>query len=157
MRIYTDGSCLLNDSSVGGPSGLGYVILHSGSEVKKSIGYYRSTNNRMELLAIILPLEELQFPTSVEIITDSQYSIDGATLWIYSWLKRKWKTKDGKPVANSDLFKRLHELLKFHDVKFTKVKGHSNDYYNEMCDQLAKAGAHRPTEVDFGFIAKTKK
>ena len=151
--IYTDGSCLDNSRfKGGGPGGLGFVVLYNGLEYQTSVGYFRTTNNRMEMMAIVHALEEIQTPSEIEIRTDSQYTIDCVTKYYYGWVRKGWVTGNGTAVQNQDLIKRIRGLMGFHDVKFTKVKGHSGDYYNEMCDKLAKEGAGNPTEVDIGFV-----
>lgn len=151
--IYTDGSNLANNRNAGGgPGGIGCVILYNGMEHQISLGYFRTTNNRMEMLAIIHALEEIQDPSEIEIRTDSEYTINCVTKWYYSWVKNNWISSSGSKVQNRDLIIQIRNLMKFHDVKFTKVKGHSGDYYNELCDKLAKEGAKNPTMIDLGFI-----
>lgn len=155
--IYTDGSALDNNRKTGGgPGGIGYVVLFNGLEHQYSLGFFKTTNNRMEMMAIIHVLEEIQTPSEVEIRTDSQYTIDCVTKYYFGWVKRGWITSLGAPVQNQDLIKRIRGLMAYHDVKFTKVKGHSGDYYNELCDKLAKEGSANPTEVDVGFISSLK-
>lgn len=152
-HVHTDGSCLENNANTGGgPGGIGCVIVHNGIEIQRSLGFYKTTNNRMEMMAIVYMLEELQEPTEVEIFTDSEYTINCVTKWYWGWVAKKWITGSGKPVQNKDLVIRIRALMGYHDVKFNKVKGHSGDYYNELCDKLAKEGAANPTEIDVGFL-----
>lgn len=151
FHIHTDGSCLLNVST-GGPGGIGCVVVHNGMELQRSLGFYKTTNNRMEMMAIVYMLEELQEPTEAIIYTDSQYTIDCVTKWFWGWRAKKWVTGTGKPVQNKDLILRIRALMDYHDIKFVKVKGHSGEYFNELCDKLAKAAAANPTEIDVGFL-----
>ena len=118
-----------------------------------SAGYRSTTNNRMELLAVIVALERLKRPSSVTIYTDSQYVAkainDG---WLQGWIKRGWKKSNRKPVENIDLWKRLLPLLDTHDVTFRWIRGHSEIPENERCDQLAVAAATGgELKVDEGF------
>lgn len=156
FSIFTDGSCLDNNSE-GGPGGLAYIGIYNGKEYSSSLGFYKTTNNRMELLATIKPLEELQEPTRVVIYTDSQYTINCVTLWHFAWRKRGWVNKEGNPVLNIDLIKRLLSLMSIHKVTFIKVKAHIGIKYNEIVDELAKLAANNPTEIDYGFIPKSKR
>ncbi|XP_050340425.1 ribonuclease H-like [Bactrocera neohumeralis] len=110
----------------------------------------------MEFQGIILPLEEIQVPSEIEVVTDSQYVINSMTKWIYGWERKGWIKGDGNPVGNLDLIKRLQALMRYHSIKFTWVRGHSGDYYNEICDQLALQAAKSPTEVDVGFLSRLK-
>lgn len=149
---YTDGSKLGESTTDGGPGGWGFHAIFGESIVEKSCGYFKTTNNRMEILAIISFLEEFQEPTKVTIRSDSQYTIDAVTKWIYGWIKNDWVTSQGQPVKNKDLFERLFKLVKFHTVKFEKVKAHSGIVGNERADELAKEAAGNPTLVDEGYI-----
>lgn len=152
-HIHTDGSCLKNIPS-GGPGGIGCVVVYNGLEIERSVGFYRTTNNRMEMMAIVMMLEELQQPTEVMIFTDSEYTINSVTKWVYGWMRNNWISSTGKPVQNKDLVIRIWNLMRYHDVRFTKVKGHSGEYFNELCDKLAKEAAKNPTMVDEGFIVR---
>lgn len=158
VTIYTDGSAIGNNGSeeIVSPGGIAYVILYNGIEMQGSRGYFNTTNNRMELLAIITPLEELQVQTEVEIITDSMISIKSMTEWGESWRKRGWRTARGQKVKNLDLIFRLRDLMSYHTVSYTWVKGHDGDYYNELCDSLALKAAKNPTEIDEGFLSRFK-
>lgn len=162
-HIYTDGSCLDNNPS-GGPGGLAWVASYGDLKAEKSRGFFKSTNNRMEIMAVIDALSQLQDPAIVKIYTDSQYTIDGATKWVWGWIKNGWKrqvrTQSGQmvqeDVKNNDLFKRLHALTRFHKVEFIKVKAHSGVPDNERCDVLAKQAASKPNEIDEGFIPRPR-
>lgn len=149
---YSDGSRLGESGTDGGPGGWGYHAIFGDQIVEKSCGYFKTTNNRMEILAIISFLEEFQEPTKVTIRTDSQYTIDSVTKWIYGWIKNNWVTSQGQPVKNKDLFERLFKLVKFHTVTFEKVKAHSGIIGNERADELAKEAAGNPTLGDEGYI-----
>ncbi len=134
IEIFTDGACSGNP----GPGGWG-AILRKGASIKEISGAEHSTtNNRMELLAAINALEALKRPCKVSLTTDSQYVKNGITQWIFGWKKKDWKKSDNKPVINVDLWKRLDELAKLHDIKWHWVKGHSGHAENERCDELAR-------------------
>ncbi len=158
-HIYTDGSCLDNNPA-GGPGGWAWVATFGDIKVEGSKGYFKSTNNRMEIMAVIEALSQLQEPSVVKIYTDSQYTIDGATKWVYGWIRKGWirTTQFGvtEEVKNKDLFQRLHLLTRFHKVEFIKVKAHCGIPDNERCDVLAKQAARNPTDIDEGFIPKIK-
>ncbi len=154
--IYTDGSSLGNP----GPGGLGIVMLYvkDGKVLKKkeySEGYKLTTNNRMELLAVIRALQMLNenaLGMPVEIYTDSQYVSNAINK---NWLD-KWVRTGYKKVKNPDLWKQLVPLLnKFKNVKFVWIKGHNNDFYNERCDVLAKNAANGATAEDKGYVLST--
>lgn len=158
-HIYTDGSCLDNNPG-GGPGGFAWVASFGDCIVEGSRGYFKTTNNRMEQMAIIDCLSQIQEPSVVKIYTDSQYSIDCVTKWIYGWLRKNWvrTTQFGvtEEVKNKDLIQRLYALTRYHKVEFIKVKAHCGIPLNERCDVLAKAAASKPTDVDEGFIPKSK-
>jgi len=135
--IYSDGSSLSNP----GKSGYG-AVLKWGDTVKQiSQGYHLSTNNRMELMGAIAPLELLKRPVDVEFHTDSMYVIDGITKWIKNWKKRGWKDSKKQPVKNGDLWVRLDEASSKHNITWKHVKAHSGIELNERCDKLAKEAA----------------
>lgn len=144
VKIYTDGAARGNPD---GPGGYGAVLLYmdpEGKIYKKEIsaGYKKTTNNRMELMAVIRSLQELNRPCSVELYSDSKYVVDAFNQkWIESWVKRGWRKADGKPVKNSKLWKELLEAMKPHKVQFIWVKGHDGHMLNERCDQLATSAA----------------
>ncbi|HEY2273796.1 MAG TPA: ribonuclease HI [Jatrophihabitantaceae bacterium] len=136
--IYTDGSCKRNPD---GPGGWG-AVLSSGSHVKELHGGSPSTtNNRMELTAVIEALNALKQPCDVELFTDSQYVRNGITTWITNWKKRGWTTTDKKAVKNSDLWRALDRAARRHRIDWRWVKGHSGDPGNERADELANQGA----------------
>ena len=132
--IYTDGACTGNP----GPGGWG-AILTSGSHRKElKGGEDHTTNNRMELMGAISALEALKGPSNVELHTDSKYVQQGISQWIHGWKRNGWKTADKKPVKNTDLWQRLDEAMKHHDVKWHWVKGHAGHDMNERADELAR-------------------
>jgi len=153
FHIYTDGSCLDNNPK-GGPGGWAYVASYGDLRIERSAGYIKSTNNRMEIMAIIEGLSDLHEKTDVKIYTDSQYTIDAMSKWIYGWMRNNWKTRNDEDVKNKDLFQTLFPLIKYHKVEFIKVKAHCGIELNERCDVLAKEAAANPTLVDTGFIPK---
>ena len=131
--IYTDGACSGNP----GPGGWGSVLLYNGHRREMSGGDAETTNNRMEMMAVIQALESLKRPCSVMIYTDSVYVMKGITEWIEQWKKRGWKTAAKKPVKNVELWQRLEQAIHPHEVKWTWVKGHSGVPENERADELA--------------------
>jgi ribonuclease HI len=136
VLIYTDGACKGNP----GPGGWG-VWLRSGEHQKELFGGDKlTTNNRMELTAVIEALASLKRPCKVTIYTDSQYVRQGITTWIHGWKARGWTTADKKPVKNVELWQRLDILNASHHVSWKWVKGHSGDPGNERADQLANKG-----------------
>jgi ribonuclease HI len=136
VLIYTDGACRGNP----GPGGWG-VWMRSGNHEKELFGGERmTTNNRMELTAVIEALASLKRRCTVIIYTDSEYVRNGITSWIHGWKSRDWKTADRKPVKNVDLWQRLDALRGAHDVDWRWVKGHAGDPGNERADQLANRG-----------------
>jgi ribonuclease HI len=140
VRLFTDGACSGNP----GPGGWGYILRHpgSGSEKEASGGAPETTNNQMELQAVISGLTALTKPSRVEVVTDSTYVAKGALEWLPNWKRNGWKRKDGKrlvPIKNLDLWRELDSQLARHDVQFSLVKGHSGHPENERCDELAVA------------------
>jgi ribonuclease HI len=141
LYAYTDGACSGNP----GPGGWGALLIaRDGNTVVKqrelSGGEAETTNNRMELLAAINALKTLDRDTALTIITDSVYVKDGITKWIHGWKARGWKTAAKKPVKNEDLWRRLDEATKRHNVTWEWVKGHAGHPENEKADELARAG-----------------
>ena len=134
VDIFTDGACSGNP----GPGGWGTIIRYNGHEKELSGGDRDTTNNRMEMMACISGLNALKEECSVTITTDSNYVKDGITKWITNWKKRGWKTADGKPVKNQDLWMLLDSLTTTHTVQWKWVKGHSGHPENERCDELAR-------------------
>ena len=138
---YTDGACSGNP----GPGGWGVLLLaRDGDDVLKerelSGGEPQTTNNRMELLAAISALETLGRQTAITVVTDSAYVKNGVTQWIFGWKRNGWKTADGKPVKNVDLWQRLDEAQRSHKVTWEWIKGHAGHPENERADALARAG-----------------
>lgn len=151
VEIFTDGSCLGNP----GKGGIGILLRYQGRERQISQGYLLTTNNRMELLAVIEALNALKEPCRVQLHSDSQYMQNGIQKWIFNWKKNNWKTSDKKPVKNQDLWIALDNAIQRHQVEWQWVKGHSGHYENEICDQLAKQGANNPTLEDSGYLPTT--
>ena len=137
--IHTDGSCLGNP----GPGGWAAVLCYGTREKEISGGEASTTNNRMELLAVIMALETLKRPVKACVISDSNYMKDGITKWIKTWKRNGWKTAARKPVANQDLWQRLDAAAARHDVRWQWVKGHAGDEMNERCDDLARSEAEK--------------
>lgn len=150
FEIWTDGSCAQGGKSCG-PGGVGIYMVFGSAELRISKGYFLTTNNRMELLSILIALESLQDKTEVKIYTDSQYSIDAISKNIWKWMRNGWKKADKSPVKNKDLILKIFKLLRYHKVTLIKVKGHSGDTGNEIVDKLAKEGTANPTLTDYGF------
>ena len=134
VDIFTDGACSGNP----GPGGWGAVLRFAGKEKELSGGEKNTTNNRMELTAVIKALEALKEPCEVRLVTDSKYVADGLTKgWARSWQKNGWRKADKKPALNSDLWERLLNLTDIHGVTVEWVKGHAGHPENERCDRLA--------------------
>ncbi len=144
VQLFTDGACRGNP----GPGGWAYILKHpsTGTQKENADGSPQTTNNQMELQAVISGLQVLKRRSRVEIITDSVYVASGCTKWMPNWKANEWRRREGKrwkPVKNVDLWRKLDELLSEHDVSFTVVKGHSGHPENERCDDLAVAAAAR--------------
>ena len=134
IQIFTDGACSGNP----GPVGWGAVLRYNGVEKELSGGEKETTNNRMELTAVISALKALKEPCEVTLTTDSKYVCDSVVRgWVYSWQKNNWRKSDKKPALNVDLWEQLLELLEKHNVTFNWVKGHAGHPENERCDKLA--------------------
>jgi len=134
--VYTDGACKGNP----GPGGWG-VLLRWGDHAKELFGgEAQTTNNRMELTAVIEALAALKQRCEVAIYTDSEYVRNGITTWIHNWKQRGWRTADKKPVKNIELWQRLDALASQHDVRWHWVRGHNGDPGNERADELANMG-----------------
>jgi ribonuclease HI len=136
VEIFGDGACRGNP----GPGGWGVIIRFNDNEKELWGGEAATTNNRMELTAVIRGLEALKRPSRVQVFTDSQYVQKGMTSWIHSWKRKGWKTADRKPVKNEDLWRRLDELRSQHQVEWHWVKGHAGHPENERADELANRG-----------------
>jgi len=136
VEVYADGACKGNP----GAGGWG-VLLVCGEQTKELFGGEpRTTNNRMELTAVIRAIEALKRSVRVRIHTDSQYVQKGITIWIHDWKKRGWRTADKKPVKNVDLWRRLDELAAQHEIEWMWIKGHAGHPGNERADALANLG-----------------
>ena len=135
VTIYTDGACSGNP----GPGGWGTILMYKDIKKEISGGNKNTTNNVMELTAVIEGLKMLKFPCEVKIYSDSAYVVNAFTQkWIYGWLKNGWKTSNKEDVKNKELWQELYEFTKVHDIEFIKVKGHSDNEYNNRCDELAR-------------------
>lgn len=153
IQIYTDGSCL------GNPGAGGYAAILRFAETDKEVsgGFCLTTNNRMEILAVIEALNSLKESCYVDLYTDSQYVANAIEKkWLINWKKNGWKTANKKPVKNQDLWLRLDSQLEKHEVHFHWVKGHAGHMENERCDILAREEAMRPElPHDTGFIPES--
>ncbi|MFP5464716.1 MAG: ribonuclease HI [Gammaproteobacteria bacterium] len=136
VQIFADGACRGNP----GPGGWGALLRYGEQERELWGGEAHTTNNRMELTAVIRALEVLQRPSRLHIVTDSQYVLHGITQWLAGWKRRGWRTADGKPVKNQELWERLDELLAPHQAEWTWVRGHTGHPENERADALANRG-----------------
>jgi ribonuclease HI len=144
VHLFTDGACRGNP----GPGGWGYILRHltTGTEKDASGGEAMTTNNRMELTAVVMGLRALKRPCKIELFTDSVYVGKGISEWMAKWKQNGWKRSEGgkfKPVKNVELWQQLDELLSRHKVQYTRVAGHSGHPENERCDQLAVEASHR--------------
>jgi len=136
VTLYTDGACSGNP----GPGGWGAILEYNGTEKELSGGESQTTNNRMELTAVIKGLQALKEPCIVELYSDSKYVIDGLQKgWAESWRKNGWKKADKKPALNPDLWEVLLDLTHIHHISYHWVKGHAENPKNNRCDQLAVA------------------
>ena len=136
VEIYSDGACRGNP----GPGGWGALLRFRNAEKELWGGEAQTTNNRMELTAVIRALEALERPSRVRVVTDSQYVQKGISEWLPSWKRRGWRTADRKPVKNDDLWKQLDALNSRHQVEWQWVKGHAGHPENERADALANKG-----------------
>ena len=152
VLIYTDGSSRGNP----GPGGYGALLICGDHSKELSGGYQETTNNRMELLAVITALESLKQPCEVEITSDSRYVINAMDKgWINGWHSRGWAKADKKPLKNTDLWKRIHTAIQPHTIKWNWVKGHAGNRHNERCDLLATTAADaKNLPPDKGYIAQ---
>ncbi|MBE7089120.1 MAG: ribonuclease HI [Clostridiales bacterium] len=132
--LYTDGACSGNP----GVGGWGAVLIYKGHEKEIFGAQEQTTNNRMELTAVIEGLKCLKEPCEVEVYSDSAYTVNAfVNGWVYAWQQNDWKKADNKQVINIDLWQELLSLTKIHKVEFFKVKGHADNEYNNLCDKLA--------------------
>ncbi|WP_420384051.1 ribonuclease HI [Novosphingobium sp.] len=137
VEIFTDGACKGNP----GKGGWGALLRIGGHEKELSGSDPATTNNRMEMMAVLRAFEALREPCAVRLHTDSRYVIDGMTKWMFGWIKKGWKTADNKPVKNEDLWRALAEAAKGHKVDWIWVKGHAGHVENERVDKLASDAA----------------
>ena len=140
VHLFTDGACSGNP----GPGGWAYILRHptTGKQLEQSDGERETTNNRMELTAVIEGLSALKMPSHVELFTDSVYVGKGMSEWLAKWKANGWQRKEGKrmvPVKNEELWRRLDQLLQTHQVRYTRVVGHSGHPENDRVDELAVA------------------
>jgi ribonuclease HI len=141
IKIYTDGGCLGNP----GPGGYGAVLLYNKHRKELSGGFRLTTNNRMELTAVVEGLKALKYPCQVALYSDSQYVVDAINKgWLVRWRNRNWKKSNKEPVKNIDLWQKVWDLCQKHQVTFIWVKGHAGNAENERCDQLAMQAASQP-------------
>lgn len=147
VEIFTDGSCLGNP----GRGGIGVLLRYKGHEKTLSKGFQLTTNNRMELLAVIEALSLLKEPCQVVLSSDSQYMKNGIQQWMANWKRNNWLTSNKTPVKNQDLWIRLDQAIAPHQLEWQWVKGHSGHRENEICDELARSAAQNPTLVDDGY------
>lgn len=136
IEIYTDGACSGNP----GPGGWGAVLRYNGVEKELKGGEADTTNNRMELKAATEALNALKSPCEVDLYTDSNYVRDGISGWIHGWKRNGWRTADKKAVKNAELWQRLDELRRLHNVDWRWIKGHAGHVENERADELARQG-----------------
>lgn len=133
--IYTDGACSGNP----GPGGWGSILMYKGNKKEISGGLPNTTNNIMEITAVLEALKMLKYECEVEVYSDCAYVVNAFNNgWIYNWRRNNWKTADKKPVKNQELWEELYALTKKHKVTFIKVKGHSDNEFNNRCDELAR-------------------
>ena len=136
VEIYTDGACRGNP----GPGGWGVLLRYGDVDKQLYGGEHLTTNNRMELKAVIEALSALSKPCKVTLTSDSTYVLKGISEWLPNWKKRGWRTAGKKPVKNGDLWKTLDDLAEMHEIEWHWVKGHSGHIENELVDQLANRG-----------------
>ncbi len=135
VTLYTDGACSGNP----GVGGYGGILIYGEVSLEYSGAENETTNNRMEVMAVIVGLKRLKYPCKVEVYSDSAYTVNAFNEgWIFAWKKNNWKKADGKAVQNVDLWEELYALTKEHEVTFHKVAGHADDALNNRCDALAR-------------------
>ena len=136
VTLYTDGACSGNPG-IGGYAG---ILIYGDIQKEYNGAEASTTNNRMEVLAVIVGLKRLKYPCKVEVYSDSAYTVNAfSEKWIYGWKKSGWKKADGKPVLNEDLWRELYDSTVVHEVTFHKVAGHADNALNNRCDELARA------------------
>jgi ribonuclease HI len=144
VQLFTDGACSGNP----GPGGWAFILRHlaSGKEMESSGGEAQTTNNRMEMMAVIRGLEAFKRPTDVEIVSDSIYVLKGLSEWMPKWKLNGWQRREGgrlKPIKNEDLWRQLDALAAMHRIRFTHIRGHQGHVENERCDTLAVAACQK--------------
>ncbi|MEX2177033.1 MAG: ribonuclease HI [Pirellulaceae bacterium] len=144
VLLYTDGACSGNP----GPGGWAYILRHTATDkvLEGSGGERETTNNRMELQAVIEGLTALKRPCNLELFTDSEYVRKGLSEWMVGWKRNGWKKREKgtlKPIKNADLWQQLDQLVPLHQIKFTRVAGHSGHPENDRCDELAVAACRQ--------------
>ena len=139
LKIWTDGSCLGNP----GPGGWAFVATDGTNIAQRSGGEKDTTNNRMELMAVLRALTAAHRHKELEIHTDSQYVKNGMQVWIKNWRKNNWRTADKKPVKNQDLWQQLDDIAGKMKIHWVWVRGHNGNELNEMCDELARGAAEK--------------
>jgi ribonuclease HI len=139
VEIYTDGACSGNP----GPGGWGAILRYGDHEKEMNGGENPTTNNRMEMMAVIESLSALTKPCEIDIYTDSVYVKDGVTKWLEGWKAKNWRTASKKPVKNQDLWERIDSEIARHNIQWHWVKGHAGHPENERADELARAGIVR--------------
>ena len=145
VTIYTDGACSGNP----GPGGYAGILMYLGVEKVVSGGEISTTNNRMEILAVIESLKKLKEPCEVDLYSDSQYVVDAFLKdWITNWQNNNWKTANKSLVKNVDLWEELLSLTKKHKVNFIKVKGHADNEFNNRCDEIARNEIKKFANID---------
>ena len=148
VEVYTDGACSGNP----GPGGYG-IILKYGDHSRRISGYDPSTtNNRMEMMAVIEGLKAIKKPSRVKVVSDSTYVIKGITEWIKGWIKRNWINSQKKPVLNRDLWEKLIDLSKPHTIEWVWVKGHQGHIENEECDMMARQAIANKKGIDSSIL-----
>ena len=154
VEIYTDGACANNP----GKGGYGAILMYQkkdGKMVFKKIskGFELTTNNRMELMAVVDALSILKVPCCIKLYSDSKYVIDAINKnWLQGWIKKNWKTSSNSKVKNVDLWQKFIQLSKNHTIEYIWVKGHNDNKYNELCDKMAvEARSNNDLEYDKGF------
>ena len=140
--IYTDGACSGNP----GPGGWGSILMYKGNKKEISGASKDTTNNIMEITAVIEALKLLKYECNVKVYSDSAYVVNAFNQkWIYSWIKNNWINSNKEPVKNKEIWKELYELTQKHEVEFIKVKGHSDNEYNNRCDEIARKEIYKHT------------
>ena len=166
VEIYTDGAAKANPTGPGGYAAIVKIFKKDSTDTYESIeefagGYPKTTNNKMELMGVIVGLESLKVPSMVRLYSDSSYVINAFNRrWMYNWKRNGWKTRTGKPVKNQDLWERLLEAKSHHKVTFSWVKGHAGQAENERCDFLASTMCdpfNHLVKVGKLYVEKTEK